>query len=231
MDCMHVCRERKLSVDVVTDGFGVACRLRMSAREEARSPLQPHPFTTPSRSPPKPSLLTRHSLAQCDEAHPTCRNCQKSKRECLGYDPIFKPTIGPAQIQPAPSVASQSASVPATAPPPAIAYSNIPQGYAPAASAGYAPGIAACIPPSAPSTDSAYEYSAIDPALAGADSNGMSIPPPPYNSSHALGHDLKSGLGGAGPYPPAPSEGQNPRGMDGASASRCSALEPIHPSV
>ncbi|KAI0970040.1 hypothetical protein F4678DRAFT_473407 [Xylaria arbuscula] len=27
---------------------------------------------------------------KCDELHPTCKNCQKSKRECLGYDPIFK---------------------------------------------------------------------------------------------------------------------------------------------
>ncbi|SPO04096.1 uncharacterized protein DNG_06779 [Cephalotrichum gorgonifer] len=27
---------------------------------------------------------------KCDETHPTCNNCRKSKRECLGYDPIFK---------------------------------------------------------------------------------------------------------------------------------------------
>lgn len=38
---------------------------------------------------------------QCDEGQPTCRNCQKSKRECLGYDPIFKPQSGPSSIQPA----------------------------------------------------------------------------------------------------------------------------------
>lgn len=27
---------------------------------------------------------------KCDEEQPSCRNCSKSKRECLGYDPIFK---------------------------------------------------------------------------------------------------------------------------------------------
>ncbi|OJJ02682.1 hypothetical protein ASPVEDRAFT_132934 [Aspergillus versicolor CBS 583.65] len=38
----------------------------------------------------------------CDEGHPVCRNCVKSKRECLGYDPVFKqPT--PSAIQPAPN--------------------------------------------------------------------------------------------------------------------------------
>lgn len=44
------------------------------------------------------------SLSQCDEGVPTCRNCQKSKRECLGYDPIFKQQPSPANIQPAPSI-------------------------------------------------------------------------------------------------------------------------------
>lgn len=180
--------------------------------QEARLEPQTHLLTTsPSSLHIKPANTT--SLIQCDEAHPTCRNCQKSKRECLGYDPIFKPTISPAQIQPAPSVASQSAPVPATAAPPTTAYSNIPQGYAPAASAGYAPGIAAGIPPPALSTDSGYEYSAIDPALAGTDSNGMAIPPP-YNSSHSLGQDLKGSLGTASPYPPVPLPAQTPRGTE-----------------
>jgi hypothetical protein len=27
---------------------------------------------------------------QCDELHPVCRNCQKSKRSCAGYDPGVK---------------------------------------------------------------------------------------------------------------------------------------------
>ncbi|CAI4212128.1 unnamed protein product [Parascedosporium putredinis] len=36
---------------------------------------------------------------RCDETHPTCNNCRKSKRECLGYDPIFKQQQGQQQRQ------------------------------------------------------------------------------------------------------------------------------------
>ncbi|KAL4913690.1 hypothetical protein BDW62DRAFT_214063 [Aspergillus aurantiobrunneus] len=46
--------------------------------------------------------VRKQFLGQCDEGHPVCRNCVKSKRECLGYDPVFKqPT--PSAIQPAPN--------------------------------------------------------------------------------------------------------------------------------
>lgn len=31
---------------------------------------------------------------QCDETHPACNNCKKSKRDCLGYDPIFRQQPG-----------------------------------------------------------------------------------------------------------------------------------------
>ncbi|KAI1415461.1 hypothetical protein F5Y13DRAFT_186952 [Hypoxylon sp. FL1857] len=57
---------------------------------------------------------------KCDEQHPVCKNCQKSKRECLGYDPIFKnqQQQHPTNIRPAPNN-STSASVPSTRPPPA----------------------------------------------------------------------------------------------------------------
>ncbi|PWW75696.1 hypothetical protein C7212DRAFT_344380 [Tuber magnatum] len=48
-------------------------------------------------------LTCRKRRIKCDEAHPTCKNCAKSKRDCLGYDPIFKAQPGPAAIQPAPS--------------------------------------------------------------------------------------------------------------------------------
>ena len=34
--------------------------------------------------------IADNGITQCDEAHPSCRNCSKSRRECLGYDPIFK---------------------------------------------------------------------------------------------------------------------------------------------
>ncbi|KAJ6259044.1 hypothetical protein Dda_5940 [Drechslerella dactyloides] len=48
-------------------------------------------------------LTCRKRRIKCDEAHPTCKNCAKSKRECLGYDPIFKQAAqGPPPIQPAP---------------------------------------------------------------------------------------------------------------------------------
>ncbi|KAL4867773.1 hypothetical protein BDV12DRAFT_186456 [Aspergillus spectabilis] len=47
-------------------------------------------------------LTCRKRRIKCDEGHPVCRNCVKSKRECLGYDPVFKqPT--PSVIQPAPN--------------------------------------------------------------------------------------------------------------------------------
>ncbi|CAZ86160.1 unnamed protein product [Tuber melanosporum] len=49
-------------------------------------------------------LTCRKRRIKCDEAHPTCKNCAKSKRDCLGYDPIFKAQPGPAAIQPAPSI-------------------------------------------------------------------------------------------------------------------------------
>ncbi|SMR44615.1 unnamed protein product [Zymoseptoria tritici ST99CH_3D1] len=48
-------------------------------------------------------ITCRKRRIKCDEAQPTCRNCQKSKRECMGYDPVFKQTPQPAPIQPAPN--------------------------------------------------------------------------------------------------------------------------------
>ncbi|EMR90178.1 putative c6 finger domain protein [Botrytis cinerea BcDW1] len=105
-------------------------------------------------------LTCRKRRIKCDEQHPACRNCQKSKRECLGYDPIFKQQPGPAAIQPAPSSApSQSSSI-ATANP----YGNQPQmlqsGYGVPASMAYDPAL------TAPSAGQHYDYSsAIDPNL------------------------------------------------------------------
>ncbi|KAI1133165.1 hypothetical protein F5Y10DRAFT_274386 [Nemania abortiva] len=49
------------------------------------------------------------SCPPCDELHPTCKNCQKSKRECLGYDPIFK---NQQQQQPSPAHQPQQAQQP-----------------------------------------------------------------------------------------------------------------------
>lgn len=87
-------------------------------------------------------LLT---LLQCDETHPTCNNCKKSKRECLGYDPIFRqqPGAQPAShIQPAP-ISSQLAvpsSVPSTVPSSsALSSSSVAIGHSPANSYGSQP--------------------------------------------------------------------------------------------
>jgi hypothetical protein len=140
----------------------------------ALSLIQPHLLTAPT-------LI--HSHLQCDEAHPSCRNCAKSKRDCLGYDPIFKPQPGPPQIQPAPNASAHQTSSPVPAPPISAPYSaQVPQGYAPAATAGYPPPPSASVP-AHPQHDN-FNSSAIDPALAAADPvmHGQ----PPYNGVHAL---------------------------------------------
>lgn len=100
-------------------------------------------------------LLTRlFRLFQCDEAHPTCKNCAKSKRDCLGYDPIFKAQPGPAAIQPAPSTGLAPRLI-------ASAYSTYlissigGQSYAQTISTGSSPA----------SSCGAYDYPSIDPSL------------------------------------------------------------------
>ncbi|KAH0542746.1 hypothetical protein FGG08_002885 [Glutinoglossum americanum] len=120
-------------------------------------------------------LTCRKRRIKCDEAHPTCRNCQKSKRECLGYDPIFKAQPGPAAIQPAPTSAppaGATTSAPYPAPVPGYA-SSITGSYGPALSTGASsPG----------SSVEPYDYSsAIDPALQAAGPSQIPAPPPPYD--------------------------------------------------
>ncbi|CAD6446614.1 552427a6-ee9b-4412-bc16-d4df6503a8d8 [Sclerotinia trifoliorum] len=119
-------------------------------------------------------LTCRKRRIKCDEQHPACRNCQKSKRECLGYDPIFKQQPGPAPIQPAPSSAPSQASSLATANP----YGNQPQmlqtGYGVPATMSYDPAL------TAPSAAQHYDYSsAIDPNLE------ASAPIPVINPFHS----------------------------------------------
>jgi hypothetical protein len=137
------------------------------------------------------------SLPQCDEAHPVCRNCQKSKRECLGYDPIFKQQPGPAQIQPAPNSApAPHSTTPAPAPPaPSSTYSQspVPQGYAPASSSGYAP--------AAPATSGAHSAeNFIDPALAAQSSHSSQHVQPPYNGVHNMDPALRGTQGNSYPH-------------------------------
>ncbi|MCJ1311498.1 hypothetical protein MMC25_005170 [Agyrium rufum] len=154
--------------------------------QHTQHPMPPHSLTDPNHQPlryPLPEhgmmggqrpqkkeikrrtktgcLTCRKRRIKCDEAHPLCRNCQKSKRECLGYDPIFKTQPGPAVIQPAPSSASSMQSTSATTapyhPPP-------PQGYTPASSQTYSQPAPAPVMGSAPEP---FDYNAaIDPALA-----------------------------------------------------------------
>ncbi|KAF2131554.1 hypothetical protein P153DRAFT_286371 [Dothidotthia symphoricarpi CBS 119687] len=146
-------------------------------------------------------LTCRKRRIKCDEAHPMCRNCQKSKRECLGYDPIFKQQPSPAQIQPAPNSTSTphaAASAPAPAPPVPSAYnqSPVPQGYAPASSAGYAPAAAATSATHIKQED----FNAIDPALAAGAGPGIHPNHMPYNGVHAVDPSMR----GANAYPHAP---------------------------
>lgn len=104
-------------------------------------------------------------LIQCDEAQPACRNCQKSKRECLGYDPIFKnPQTGPAAIQPAPSASPSQASTLATANP--YGDQAALHAYGQAHNMAYDPALAAGV--SSGGAANQFDYaSAIDPALEG----------------------------------------------------------------
>jgi hypothetical protein len=144
--------------------------------------------------PTSPYTCANLTTLQCDEAHPVCRNCQKSKRECLGYDPIFKQQPGPAQIQPAPN------SVPTP--------HSTTQGYAPASSSGYAPAASATS-----GVHSSENFNAIDPALAAPPGQAAHQGQPPYNGVHMMDPAMR-GPPGANAYqhpPPAlePSRGQS----------------------
>ncbi|KUL91446.1 hypothetical protein ZTR_01770 [Talaromyces verruculosus] len=79
----------------------------------------------------------------CDEGHPVCRNCVKSKRECLGYDPGFRPQPAPSDIRPA-----------SNTPQPSLVvnpqenhnnnnnpYPSAPPGYIPASAQPFAPSV------------------------------------------------------------------------------------------
>ncbi|KAJ6017395.1 transcriptional regulator family: Fungal Specific TF [Penicillium sp. IBT 35674x] len=88
-------------------------------------------------------LTCRKRRIKCDEGHPVCRNCVKSKRECLGYDPVFRPTASaPSAIQPAPNP-PPSLVVNPQGPPVAAAplYPSAPPGYMPASSQPFAPSL------------------------------------------------------------------------------------------
>lgn len=93
-----------------------------------------------------------------------CRNCVKSKRECLGYDPVFRPPPAPSAIQPAPNP-SPSLVVNPQEPP---SYSGAPPGYVPAVSQSLAPSLHS----ESPTTSNDYGTT-VDPALEGNNPSNM----------------------------------------------------------
>ncbi|KKK25087.1 C6 finger domain protein [Aspergillus rambellii] len=104
-------------------------------------------------------LTCRKRRIKCDEGHPVCRNCVKSKRDCLGYDPVFKqPT--PSAIQPAPNPQPSLVVNPQDPSSSQSSYPSAPPGYVPAASQPFAPSQ----PPPTP-TDRHDYGAAIDPSL------------------------------------------------------------------
>ncbi|KAI9791780.1 MAG: hypothetical protein M1833_001339 [Piccolia ochrophora] len=157
-------------------------------------------------------LTCRKRRIKCDEAHPTCRNCQKSKRECLGYDPIFKSQPAPAAIQPAPSGAPGSNPSQGPNSSTSASFPPLPSGFAAPVSAGFAPALSA--EASSPgSSVEPYEYSsAIDPALEAAGSAQMTMSSSTFEGTQGFRQDLKRGIDSASPYSSAASDAQNPRG-------------------
>ncbi|RAO65688.1 uncharacterized protein BHQ10_001700 [Talaromyces amestolkiae] len=78
----------------------------------------------------------------CDEGHPVCRNCVKSKRECLGYDPGFRPQPAPSDIRPASSTPQPSLVVnPQENHTNNNPYPSAPPGYIPASAQPFAPSV------------------------------------------------------------------------------------------
>ncbi|RKF54941.1 putative protein/C6 finger domain protein [Golovinomyces cichoracearum] len=140
-------------------------------------------------------LTCRKRRIKCDEQHPACRNCQKSKRECLGYDPIFKQQPGPTAIQPAPSSTPSVGS---------ILVSSNPYGSQPhILSGGYGATNMACDPalPAGPlASGQGFDYtSAIDPALEG---TGPVSAPGVYPTSLPEKQTVSDLLSIGGPAPP-----------------------------
>ena len=76
-----------------------------------------------------PFPYSETNTPQCDEGHPTCRNCQKSKRDCMGYDPIFKPQSGPPSIQSATQQYSPMSQPPPSSYPPSNSHTYSPAAY------------------------------------------------------------------------------------------------------
>jgi white-opaque regulator 2 len=67
------------------------------------------------RCPFTATFMPSSNIKQCDELHPVCRNCQKSKRNCAGYDPGVKAqSNGGSPPVRSPIAKSESSSYPAS---------------------------------------------------------------------------------------------------------------------
>jgi hypothetical protein len=113
-------------------------------------------------------------------APPTCNNCKKSKRECLGYDPIFKsqPTAqanppAPVRIQPAPSPTNN------TPPPGTPSFVSPPAATAASPVPFQAAVVPSTYPPTADSLATSAYPGSIDPALRGFDPTSRGYDPVP----------------------------------------------------
>lgn len=149
-------------------------------------------------------LTCRKRRIKCDEGHPACRNCQKSKRECLGYDPIFKAQTSPQTIQPAPGIfppppphqqqpqQQQVKHEPHMSSEPQR-YSNIPQGYMPAASAGYS-STTVMQPPVDFGAQIDPALGPVNPAIAPPPIQTPPLPPPPPHEEYTTSlHPQRNG--------------------------------------
>ncbi|KAJ6089688.1 hypothetical protein N7467_004904 [Penicillium canescens] len=155
-------------------------------------------------------LTCRKRRIKCDEAHPVCRNCVKSKRECLGYDPVFRTQAStPSAIQPAPNpppslvVNPQGPStIPTT-----TSYPSAPPGYMPASSQPFAPSLHSESPSA--SNDHHEHGATLDPSLDHTNhtdmQNAVQRPQgePSYKAKNLHVNDLFS-LRGIAPPPPHP---------------------------
>ncbi|KAI1179374.1 hypothetical protein F4777DRAFT_600955 [Nemania sp. FL0916] len=154
-------------------------------------------------------LTCRKRRIKCDELHPTCKNCQKSKRECLGYDPIFKNqqqqqpsqphqsqqgqqphhatgSIHSAQNSATPTSASSTSSLPHSTPSVPVSVSvSASSPLTPSTTASYPPGIRTA-PASAASAYNSGLASLGNSVVANVKSDG--------HSYHPLDHSLDSVL-------------------------------------
>ncbi|OQD72440.1 hypothetical protein PENDEC_c021G03727 [Penicillium decumbens] len=112
-------------------------------------------------------LTCRKRRIKCDEGHPVCRNCVKSKRECLGYDPVFRPQAStPSAIQPAPNPPPSLVVNPQGPPVQSIpSYPSAPPGYMPASSQPFAPSLHSESPSTSTDQLEQHHGASVDPSF------------------------------------------------------------------